>query len=81
MIDIYLSSSRFTSFKTVKSGFWIELIDRLAIPSEPIDCLFIRNEHLGIYKNRTTDCPDQYELVDRFIYQMNNNGYKTTNFY
>jgi hypothetical protein len=37
--------------------------------------------HLRIYKNRTTDCPDQYESVDRFIYQMNNNGYKTTNFY
>jgi len=30
--------------------------------------------------NRSTDFPEQYELLDHFIYQKNNNNYKTTIF-
>jgi len=36
-------------------NFKVEPVNRLAISSEPIDRLFIRDEHLEICRNRSTD--------------------------
>jgi hypothetical protein len=56
-IDMHLVSSRFTWFKIIKTGFLVNLVDHLAIPSETVDDLFISDENLGICKNWSTDYP------------------------
>jgi hypothetical protein len=60
--------------KLSKSRIYVELVDHLVIPSETINLLFIRDEHLKIYRNWSTDWLDHSELVDRFNYQSGSNS-------